>query len=235
MAGLQGTSIESMTKISAQAMLFDMDGVLVNSIPAVERVWSRWASSRGFDVHEVLRHAHGRPSIATLRDLLPDADHETENRLIEQAEIDDVADIVPLPGVEALLAALPPERWAIVTSCTRPLAEVRIRAAGLPPPKLFITSSDITHGKPHPEPYQKGAAGLGFRPEQCIVVEDALAGIASGKNAGARVIAFTTTSAIVDLVAAKPDWMVKDASAIRLESVGNGLDLRLEETAVGAR
>jgi sugar-phosphatase len=223
-----------MTKVSAQALLFDMDGVLINSIPAVERVWSRWAEARGFDVHEVLRHAHGRPSIATLRDLLPDADHEAENRLIERAEIEDVADIVPLPGVQDLLAALPPERWAIVTSCTRDLAEVRIRAAGLPRPGLFITANDITHGKPNPEPYLKGATGLGFAPEQCIVVEDALAGIASGRGSGARVIAFTTTASIPDVVAAHPDWIVKDCSAIRLEAGEPELQLTLEEITVSA-
>jgi mannitol-1-/sugar-/sorbitol-6-phosphatase len=223
-----------MTNVSAEALLFDMDGVLINSIPAVERVWSRWAAGRGFNVHEVLRHAHGRPSIATLRDLLPDADHEAENRIIEQAEIDDVADIVPLPGVRELLAALPNDRWAIVTSCTRPLAEVRIRAAGLPKPGLFITANDITHGKPNAEPYLKGAAGLGFPPERCIVVEDALAGIASGKNAGARVIAFTTTASITDLIAAKPDWIVKDCSAIRLDAGEPVLQLAIEEMTVSA-
>lgn len=224
-----------MTTVSTQALLFDMDGVLINSIPAVERVWSRWATERGFNVHEVLRHAHGRPSIATLRDLLPDADHEAENRIIERAEINDVDGIVPLPGVKELLAALPHDRWAIVTSCTRPLAEVRIRAAGLPTPGLFITANEIMHGKPHGEPYQKGAAGLGFTPEQCIVVEDALAGIASGKNAGARVIAFTTTASIDDLVVAKPDWLLKDCSAIRLEGSEPDLQLALEEVTVSAR
>jgi sugar-phosphatase len=224
-----------MTNVSAQALLFDMDGVLINSIPAVERVWSRWAEERGFNVQEVLHRAHGRPSIETLRYLLPDADHDAENRAVEQAEIDDVADIVPLPGVRELLAALPHDRWAIVTSCTRPLAEVRIRAAGLPTPGLFITSNDITRGKPDPEPYQKGAAGLGFAAEECIVVEDALAGIASGKKAGARVIAFTTTAAITDLVDAKPDWILKDCSAIGLEAMDPELKLALKEVMVEAR
>lgn len=226
--------MERMTNVSAQALLFDMDGVLINSIPAVERVWSRWAAARGFNVHEVLRYAHGRPSIATLRDLLPEADHEAENRIIEQAEIDDVADIVPLPGVCDLLAALPHHRWAIVTSCTRALAEVRIRAAGLPIPRLFITSNDITHGKPHPEPYLKGALGLGFPPEQCIVVEDALAGIPSGRSAGARVLAFTTTATIDDLVAAGPDWIVRDCSAIHLEATAPQLQLALDQIPIPA-
>jgi sugar-phosphatase len=211
-----------------------MDGVLINSIPAVERVWSRWATDRGFNVQEVLHRAHGRPSIETLRYLLPEADHEAENRIVEQAEIDDVADIIPLPGVTELLATLPNDRWAIVTSCTRPLAEVRIRAAGLPTPGLFITANEITHGKPNAEPYLKGAAGLGFAPERCIVVEDALAGIASGRNAGARVIAFTTTASITDLVAAKPDWMLKDCSSIRLDASEPTLKLALEEIAVSA-
>jgi sugar-phosphatase len=224
-----------MTYVSAQALLFDMDGVLINSIPAVERVWSRWAKDHAFNVQEVLHRAHGRPSIETLRYLLPDADHEAENRLVEQAELDDVEDIVPLPGVTELLATLPRDRWAIVTSCTRPLAEVRIRAAGLPTPGVLITANDITRGKPDPEPYRKGAVGLGFAPEQCIVVEDALAGIASGKNAGARVIAFTTTASITDLVAAKPDWILKDCSAIRLETLEPELKLALEEITVEAR
>jgi sugar-phosphatase len=223
-----------MTIVSAEALLFDLDGVLINSIPAVERVWSRWAKERGFNVEEVLHRAHGRPSIETLRYLLPDADHEVENRIVEQAEIEDVEGIVPLPGVKELLAALPRDRWAIVTSCTRPLAKVRIRAAGLPTPGLFITSNDITHGKPHAEPYLKGAAGLGFAPAQCIVVEDALAGIASGRNAGARVIAFTTTASIADLVAAKADWILKDCSAIRLVSSDPGLRLTLQEITVSA-
>lgn len=222
-----------MIKVSTQALLFDLDGVLVNSIPAVERVWSRWARERGFNVQEVLHRAHGRPSIETLRFLLPNADHEAENRLVEQAEIEDLEGIIPLPGVKELLAALPRDRWAIVTSCTRPLAEVRVRAAGLPAPGLFITANDITQGKPNPEPYLKGAADLGFAPEECIVVEDALAGIAAGKNAGARVIAFTTTASITDIVAAKPDWILKDCSAIEVDGSEPKLQLALEEVAVG--
>jgi sugar-phosphatase len=224
-----------MIKVSTEALLFDMDGVLINSIPAVERVWSRWAAERGFDVHEVLRRAHGRPSIETLRYLLPDADHEAENRIIERAEMEDTDGIAPLPGVRELLAALPAGRWAIVTSCTRPLAEVRLRAAALPAPSLLVTASEITRGKPDPEPYIKGATGLGFAPAQCIVVEDALAGFAAGRASGARVIALTTTAALEDIAAARPDWILKDCASIHLEEDGPPLHLALEEVAVAAR
>jgi sugar-phosphatase len=220
--------------IETQALLFDLDGVLINSVPAVVRAWTRWAQTNGLDPHKVLHGIHGRPSIASIRELLPDADHVAENRILEQAEIDDIEGIVPLPGVRELLAALPAERWAIVTSCTRRLALVRLRAAGLPLPGTLVTATDIEQGKPHPEPYQKGAAGLGFVPQQCIVFEDALAGIASGKAAGARVIAFTTTTSVAELHAARPDWMVKDASAVRVVSREQGLLLALEEVRVPA-
>src|SRR5713226_412030 len=182
-----------MTQIHCAALLFDMDGVLIDSTPAVARVWSRWAIERGFDPEEVVANAHGRPSLVTVRDYLPNADHDAENREVERREIEDLEGVVPLPGALDLLASLPPERWTIVTSCTRRLAEVRLRAAGLPIPQSMITSNDVTNGKPHPEPYSKAATLLGFSPNDCIVIEDAPAGVRAGKSAGAKVIAFTTT------------------------------------------
>src|SRR5258705_8046111 len=182
-----------MRQIRCSALLFDMDGVLIDSTPAVARVWHRWAIEHGFNPEEVVARAHGRPSLTTVREFLPNADHEKENREIERREIEDIKDVVPLPGTLDFLASLPENRWTIVTSSTRRLAEVRLRAAGLPIPKRMITSSDVTHGKPHPEPYLKAAQLLGFAAADCIVVEDAPAGIQSGKAAGARVIAFTTT------------------------------------------
>jgi sugar-phosphatase len=220
-----------MIRIACSAMLFDLDGVLVDSTPAVERVWRVWALKHGFEPAEVVRRAHGRPSITTLREYLPEADHEAENRIVEQCEIEDLEGVVPLTGAPELLRALPPERWAIVTSCTRPLAEVRLRAAGLPRPARFVTSSDVKNGKPSPEPYRKGAEMLGFAPEDCVVVEDAPAGIISGKAAGARVIAFPTTSPLEELRAAGTDWVVKNAAAISLatQNVQDGkLQLVLE-------
>jgi sugar-phosphatase len=216
-----------MTQVRCAALLFDMDGVLIDSTPAVARVWHRWAVERGFNAEEVVAHAHGRPSLTTVREYLPNSDHEAENREVERREIADLDGVVPLPGALELLASLPAERWTIVTSCTRRLAEVRLRAAGLPLPKSFITSNDITNGKPHPEPYLKGAAVLGFPPAECIVVEDAPAGVRAGKAAGARVIGFTTTVTESAVRAAGADWVVKDCADIRAAFSARGLNLRL--------
>jgi sugar-phosphatase len=217
-----------MTQLHCAALLFDLDGVLIDSTPAVARVWRGWAIEHGFDPDQVVASAHGRPSLTTVREYLPNADHELENREVERREIEDIAGVVPLPGALELLARLPEDRWTIVTSCTRRLAEVRLKAAGLPVPKKMITSNDITHGKPHPEPYQKGASVLGFPPSDCVVIEDAPAGVRAGKAAGARVIAFTTT---VDQSLAREagaDWIANNCADIRVVSVSQGLNLTLE-------
>ncbi|MGA1988861.1 MAG: HAD family hydrolase [Candidatus Sulfotelmatobacter sp.] len=216
-----------MTEIHCAALLFDMDGVLINSTPAVARVWRRWAIEHGFNPEEVVARAHGRPSLTTVREYLPHADHEAENREVERREIEDLEGVIPLPGALDLLASLPDDRWTIVTSCTRPLAEVRIRAAGLPLPKKLITSNDITNGKPHPDPYLKGASVLGFPAADCIVLEDVPAGVRSGKAAGARVIAFKTTVQEPVLREAGADWILNNCADIRLLDRASGLTLRL--------
>jgi mannitol-1-/sugar-/sorbitol-6-phosphatase len=203
-----------MAKITCSALLFDMDGVLTDSMPAVARVWAGWAAEHGFDPQEVVRAAHGRPSLLTVRDYLPNADHLAENREVERRELEDTEGIVPLPGTLELLAALPRERWAIVTSCTRPLAEVRLRAAGLPRPALFITSSDVEHGKPAPDPYRMAAEKLGFLAKDCIVVEDAPAGVVSGKAAGARVIGVAAMFGKAELREKGADWIIDNCAAI---------------------
>lgn len=220
-------------EIACAALLFDMDGVLIDSTPAVARVWGQWARERGFDPAMVVRLAHGRPSLSTVRDLLPHADHEAENREVERREIADLEGVVLLPGSKRLLASLPPQRYAIVTSSTRKLAEVRLRAAGLPIPKFFVTSSDIVHGKPDPEPYLKAAARLQVSPEDCIVVEDVPSGIRAGKSAGARVVAFPTTVAPDELRSAGADWIVDNCESIQVtpQNSGTGLCLVLAGTA----
>jgi sugar-phosphatase len=213
--------------IQCRGVLFDLDGVLVDSTPAVARVWTIWAKKHGFVPDEVVRQAHGRPSLTTIRELLPYADHEAENLEVERGEIEDVEGVVPLPGAPELLQALPQERWAIATSCTRRLAEVRIRAAGLPVPKHLITSTDVLHGKPDPEPYIKAAKILGLAPADCIVVEDAPAGIRAGKAAGARVLALRTTAPDAELTQAGADWIVNDLASLRLNPSGHQPQLEL--------
>ena len=204
-------------EIRCRALLFDMDGVLVDSTPAVARVWTAWAEKFGLHAADVVRQAHGRPSIETIRELLPHADHHAEDQAIEEAEIEDVADVVALPGARDILAATPPQRFAVVTSATYELAQVRLAVSGLLPyVHNLITSTDIQRGKPDPEPYLKGAAKLKFPPADCLVIEDAIAGVRSGKAAGCRVIALRTTSSDADLLAAGADWLVNDCSSLRV-------------------
>jgi sugar-phosphatase len=198
-------------------------------------VWTYWAVKHGFDPNEVVHKAHGRPSITTIREYLPEGDAEAENREIERREIEDVEDVKALPGACELLQALPPDRWTIVTSCTRPLATVRIAAAGLPLPKHLVTSSDITRGKPDPEPHLKGAAKLGIAARDCVVIEDAGAGVRSGKAAGARVIALRTSHSEAELRVAGADWIVDNCASIAVDRT-LGLDplvLLLKDDATG--
>jgi len=211
-----------MVNIRCRGVLFDLDGVLVDSTPAVARVWTRWAHEHGFDPGEVVRKAHGRPSITTIRELLPKGDHGAEDREMERREIADLDGVVPLPGALELLRALPLQRWAIVTSCTRALAHVRITAAGLPEPKYLVTSTDVQHGKPDPEPYRKGAQLLGMPAADCIVIEDAPAGIQAGKAAGARVLALRTTASDAELQRAGADWIAADCAELFLDSSDAG-------------
>jgi len=217
-----------MIQVRCGALLFDLDGVLIDSTPAVARVWRRWAIARGFNPDEVVARAHGRPSLTTVREYLPHANHEAENREVERQEIEDLEGVVPLPGALDLLASLPADRWTIVTSCTRRLAAVRIKAAGLPVPAKMITAGDIDNGKPHPEPYLKGASVLGFSAADCIVLEDVPAGVRAGKAAGAKVVAFPSTVSCAVLQAAGADWVLGNCADVRLLSRSASLTFELE-------
>lgn len=211
-----------MVELTCDGLLFDLDGVLVDSNAAIERVWSKWALAHGYDPAEIVRLAHGRPSLDTLRELMPDGDYETENRVVLQAEIDDTEGVVAIPGARDLLNSLPWNRWAIVTSCSGPLAKVRLKAAGLPTPYRLQTSDDIGRGKPDPEPYLKGAALLGFPPNRCLVFEDAPAGVRSGKAAGALVIALPTAIPEPELEEAGADWIISGYSDVAVHWSGHG-------------
>ena len=209
-----------MIRISCKALLVDMDGVLVDSTPAVARVWSRWALKHNLDPDQVVRFAHGRTSLTSIRELLPHADlatHVAENRWMEQSEIAEIDDVVALPGAQQLLATVPSSQIAVVTSSTRALAEVRLRTTNLWPHIVhLITASDIQRGKPDPEPYLKGAASLHFDPQSCVVIEDAPFGVRSGKAAGAHVLGLRTTVDDQTLLNAGADWIINDLSSVRL-------------------
>jgi len=210
-------------------MLFDLDGVLIDSTPAVARVWTRWAKKHGFDPVQLVHEAHGRPSISTIRQYLPHGDHERENEEVEQAEIEDVEGVVALPGAQELLDSIPKDRWTVVTSCTRKLAEVRLKAAGLRVPQRLVTASDIRNGKPHPEPYLKGASLLGVPATACLAIEDVSAGIAAAKAAGAKVVGMRTTVGDEELRNAGADWIVKDCKAIIVKARNHELSITVDE------
>ena len=183
-----------MTHILCRGLLVDMDGVLVDSTPAVARVWSRWAHRHNMDPEYVVEFAHGRTSLASIRELLPHAEpavHLTENQWMERAEIDDVADVIALPGAKELLAAVPADRLAVVTSATRPLAEVRLRITHLwEHIAHLVTASDIQRGKPDPEPYREAARRFALPAGSIVAVEDSGAGARSAREAGLYVVGY---------------------------------------------
>ncbi|MEQ1950634.1 HAD-IA family hydrolase [Mesorhizobium sp. CN2-181] len=176
------------------AFLFDMDGTLLSSIAAAERVWSAWATRHGLDVAAFLPTIHGVRASETIRALnLPGVDVQAEVDALTQAEMDDVDGIESIAGVAAFLAALPTDRWAIVTSAPRQLAIRRLEAAGIPLPPLMVAGEDVTNGKPAPDCFLLAANRLGQHPHDCLVFEDAPAGIRAAEAAGARVVVVTAT------------------------------------------
>ncbi|WP_028965299.1 HAD-IA family hydrolase [Sphingomonas phyllosphaerae] len=176
------------------AFLFDMDGTLINSIPSAIRAWTAWAEKHAIDVDALMAVMHGVRAIETIRRFAPPGvDPQAEFEALLQAEIDDVADVVEIAGAAAFTRALPADRWAIVTSAPRSLAEVRLRAAGLAAPKVMVTADDIERGKPAPDCFLLAAERLGVAANDCLVWEDARAGIAAGEAAGADVMVITAT------------------------------------------
>jgi sugar-phosphatase len=170
--------------VACQGVLFDCDGVLLDSTGSAERAWSRWAVEYGLSPEAVLSGLHGRRSTDTVRTFLPAPRHAEALARIEQLEADDVASIRPIPGVAELLSTLP-DNWAIVTSATKALLAARLHAVGLPTASVVITGEDVTTGKPAPDGYLAAAAALGLPAADCVVVEDSPAGVEAGRAAGA--------------------------------------------------
>jgi mannitol-1-/sugar-/sorbitol-6-phosphatase len=209
--------------VTAKGILFDMDGVLISSIGSVVRAWRSWAKLYELPNAESFEVPHGMRAKDIIKTLRPDVDLQKAVRVIEDMEVEDVADLRVLPGVKALLEGLSPERWAIVTSSTRRLLLARLTAAGLPVPERIISGDDVERGKPDPEPYRRGAELLGFRPEECVVVEDAPSGVGAGKAAGCRVLGVLGTHSVAELHEA--DWVVESLEGLVVRVDGAGLEL----------
>jgi mannitol-1-/sugar-/sorbitol-6-phosphatase len=206
--------LETVFTLSCAAVLFDLDGVLVESRLAVERQWAIWARQHHLDPDKVIPIAHGRPTIETIREVAPHLDADAEAKTMEQREISDLDGVRAIAGAADLLARIPPDRWTVVTSGTRDLATARLRYVGLPVPHTMVSASDIRKGKPDPEPYLKAAVALRLQPRECIVIEDAPSGIRAGKAAGMRVIAVPTTYPFEQL--GEADVIIKRLSDLRI-------------------
>ncbi|WP_433696810.1 HAD-IA family hydrolase [Nocardiopsis sp. CA-288880] len=203
------------------AILFDIDGTLVDSTPAVVRTWTAFAQERTLDIEEILRVSHGRRTEDTLADLLPASEVAAATAQMEQMELDDLGDVTALPAADSVLRGLPADRWAVVTSGSRRLMRTRLRAAGLPVPQAFIGAEDVEHGKPDPGGYLTAAATLGAEPTRCLVVEDAPAGIRAGRASGAAVLAVATSHD--ESVLSEADVVVKDLSMLAVTVTPAGL------------
>lgn len=188
-----GSASYGMRELRCAAILFDMDGVLVDSRPVVARVWHRWADAKGLDGEAILKAAQGRRTVDTLRSLASNLDVASELRWLDEAELNDGVGIVEIPGASELVASLPDGRWAVVTSAGRQLAQRRLDWAGLPSPDCLITADEVSKGKPFPDGYLQACQDLGVAPADSLVIEDSPAGIEAARSAGMRVVGLSTT------------------------------------------
>lgn len=203
-----------MIKVKTSAVLFDLDGTLADSTAVVERIWREWAGRHGINADDLMAVSHGRPAIDVMRHFLPDLpDLEEQARTHVAFEEEDVRGIVPIPGAPELIASLPLDRWAIVTSCPMRLAAVRREATGLPEPPVVVTADHVQFRKPAPACFLLAAQQLRVDPQMCVVVEDSLAGIEAGLSAGMRVLGLTTTHSSWPV---QPTWTLPDLRGIQV-------------------
>jgi sugar-phosphatase len=188
-----------MPEFQCEAMLFDLDGVLVDSMKSVNVVWAAWSEENGIPPSKTLGIIHGRRTMEAIQLLAPHLDPKSEAEKLESAITHKKGGTVAIPGAAKLLHSLPPDRWCVVTSGLKEFAKVRLKGAGLPVPEILVSAEDVFNGKPHPEPYLKGAQLLNVNPVKCMVVEDALNGIEAGRAAGMVVIGVATTYSAFEL------------------------------------
>ena len=201
------------------AVLLDMDGTLVDSTTCVERQWRRWAERHGLDAARIIELSHGRTTVEAVRLLAPHLATEEEIGALDLGELEDREGIVAVRGAAAFVAALPRDRWAVVTSASRQLARIRLECAGIPEPQVLVSADDVRRGKPDPEPYLTAAALVGQREERCLVIEDTRPGIEAARAAGMQVLGITTTFSCEDLggVVCVPDF-----ERLRLDGADEG-------------
>ncbi len=209
-----------MRQFRCEALLFDLDGVLVDSRAAVERTWRRWAQRHQLDPEPLLRVAHGRRTCETLQAVAPHLNLDSEVAWLEAAEVAGSAGLRAVEGALRLLSLLPVTAWAVATSGGRVLARRRLEAAGVPVPKVLVTSEDVARGKPAPDAYLLAAQRLGHEPAACLVFEDAPPGVAAGRAAGARVVALTTTHPTEQLLDA--DAVIPNLAGIEIRAESPG-------------
>jgi sugar-phosphatase len=213
-----------MRNFTCAAVLFDLDGVLVDSTRSVERQWRLWAQEHGVDPEKILQIAHGRRTVEVVRLLSPHLDVEEEVIRIERREADDIDGVEVMPGAATLLAQIPQPRWCVVTSGTTHLATSRLRHAKLPIPNVLVSADKVKEGKPHPEPYLMGARLLGVPPDQCLVIEDAPAGIEAAHAAGMAAIGLTSTFPASELSA---DAVIGDLRHVMVNTRDGTLEIRI--------
>lgn len=201
-----------MATIECHALLFDCDGVLIDSTQAVEQSWAQWVSARGLDWNAVAATIHGRRAVDIIDMWAPGVDVEQENREVQQLALDNAALVVPVPGAARLVSQLPADTWAVATSAVGTTASTWMVAAGVPLPAMLVSAEDVTNGKPAPDCYLQAARRLGVDPQECVVVEDAPNGISAARAAGMRVLGVRTTFPDVQL---DTDWSVDDLTGVR--------------------
>ena len=219
-------AMDALVNVRCKAILFDMDGTLVDSTRVVELVWGWWAARHHLTLQPVLSFAHGRPTIATMEHFFPTPDHTEELKEIERYTESQLEGIVPVPGAVKVVHALQNHPWGIVTSAWRTLAEARIIAAGLPLPKVIVPVDEIRNGKPEPEGFLNAAARLGVAPEECLVFEDTRPGIEAGLNAGMHVVGLLTTVP-ADQLRHRP--LIRDFRDVTIQSNGERLNVELRD------
>jgi sugar-phosphatase len=213
-----------MQSIKCKAILFDMDGTLVDSTRCVEAIWGRWAERHGMPLNEILWASHGRRTLDTLREVAPHLDIAHEASLLDAEEMEFTEGTKAVQGAATLLRTLPHNSWAVVTSASRAIATLRLECVGLPVPAVLVTADDIAEGKPSPAGYQMAAARLRVAPDQCLVIEDTPAGILAGRSAGMQVLALTTTYPAATLLNAH---CVEDFCQTQIFVTSDGIEVRL--------